>query len=215
MQDNRKFASLAVMALAAALTLSGCKKTTPPPTPTSSQQPAAQPPASASQPAEQPASSTASAAQSASQPSSAPAETPASPQQSAAVASQPPQPPTAVTLPAGTLIRVRLDQDLGSKISQTGQTFRATVARAVVVNGQTLIPIHARADGVVTDAEPLGKIKGEARLAITLQRVHTPSGSYPVATSSIARVEQGKGKRTAAQGWERFWVELPAAARAR
>lgn len=195
MQDNRRFVSLAVVALAAALTLSGCKKNTPPQA--SSQQPAAQTSASAGQPEGQPAASSSTPASqqapAASQAaSSAPAAAPATP--------PPPPQPTIVTLPAGTLISVRLDQDLGSKISQTGQTFRATVARNVVVNGQTLIPIHARAEGVVTDAEPLGKIKGGARLAVTLQRVHTPWGSYPVATSSIARAEKGKGKRTAIMG---------------
>ena len=68
------------------------------------------------------------------------------------------------------------------------------------MGGQTLIPTGSRAEGVVTDAKPLGKIKGGARLAVTLQRVHTPWGSYPVATSSISRAEQGKGKRTAEMG---------------
>jgi hypothetical protein len=105
-----------------------------------------------------------------------------------------------VILPKGTQIRVRLDQDLGSAISQTGQSFRVTVSRPVVVDGQTLIPTGSRADGTVTDAQPLGKIKGEARLAVRLHRIHTPWGSYPVETSSISRVEQGKGKRTAAMG---------------
>jgi hypothetical protein len=105
-----------------------------------------------------------------------------------------------VVLPRGTQISVRLDQDLGSDISQTGQRFRATVSRPVIVGGQTLIPTGSRAEGVVTDAKALGKIKGGARLAVTLQRVRTPWGSYPVATSSIARAEEGKGKRTAVMG---------------
>jgi hypothetical protein len=103
-------------------------------------------------------------------------------------------------LPKGTLIRVRLDEELGSAISQTGQKFRATVSRPVIVGGQTLIPTGSRAEGTVTDAKPLGKIKGGARLSVTLNRVHTPWGRYPVETSSIARAEQGKGKRTAVMG---------------
>jgi hypothetical protein len=35
---------------------------------------------------------------------------------------------------------------------------------------------------------------------VTLQRVHTPWGGYPVSTSSISRIEKGKGKRTAIMG---------------
>jgi hypothetical protein len=102
-----------------------------------------------------------------------------------------------VDLPAGTDLRVRLDQDLGSKISQAGDSFSATVADPVLVNGQTIIPRGARAEGTVIDAKPLGRFKGGADLAIRLERVSTRWGSYPVATSTVSHVEKGKGKRTA------------------
>ncbi len=110
---------------------------------------------------------------------------------------QPPPPPAAVNLPAGTRLRVRLDQDLGSKISQPGDFFNATIVSDVVVDGQTVVPAGARAAGTVIDAQPLGRFKGQALLAIRLDRVQTNWGAYPVATRSIERVERGKGKRTA------------------
>lgn len=116
--------------------------------------------------------------------------------QSSAGAPQAPPPPAVVTLPEGTSLRVRLDQDLGSKTSQPGDNFSATIEDAVVVNGQTVIPRGATAEGTVIDAKPLGRFKGGAVLSIRLERVHTKWGSYPVATSSISRAEKGKGKRT-------------------
>jgi hypothetical protein len=97
----------------------------------------------------------------------------------------------------GTEIPVRLDQDLGSKISQPGDSFSATVAENVDLNGITVVPRGARAEGTVVDARPLGKFKGGAALALKLQRVHTRWGSYPVSTSTIDRAEKGKGKRSA------------------
>jgi hypothetical protein len=109
----------------------------------------------------------------------------------------PPPPPAVVELPIGTHLHVRLDEDLGSKISQPGETFHATIAQDVVVDGQTIIAKGARAEGTVVDAKPLGKFKGEARLEVRLDRVHTQWGAYPVNTSSIEQVEKGKGKRTA------------------
>lgn len=109
----------------------------------------------------------------------------------------PPPPPAVVVLPAGTQLRVRLDQDLSSRDSQPGQTFQATVADDVTVNGEVVIPRSSRADGTVVDAKPLGRFKGGALLAVRLDRVHTRWGSYPVETSSISRAEQGKGKRSA------------------
>jgi hypothetical protein len=120
------------------------------------------------------------------------------PSGSAASQAPPPaMPPAAIDLPAGSRIRVRLDQDLGSKISTPGQSFTATVAEDVIVNGQTVIAKDSRADGTVIDAKPLGHIKGGAYLSIRIDRVHTNWGSYPVETSSIDRAEKGKGKRTA------------------
>ncbi len=116
--------------------------------------------------------------------------------QAGAATPQQPPPPAVVELPGGTRLRVRLDQDLGSKISQPGDAFGATVADDVMVNGQTIIPRGSRAEGVVIDAKPLGRFKGGAYLSVRLERVHTRWGSYPVATSSIDRAEKGKGKRT-------------------
>jgi len=101
-----------------------------------------------------------------------------------------------VDLPAGTDLRVRLDQDLGSKISHAGDSFAATVADPVVINGETVIPRGSEAEGTVINAKPLGRFKGEAALAIRLERVTTRWGSYPVNTGTIARAEKGKGKRT-------------------
>jgi hypothetical protein len=109
----------------------------------------------------------------------------------------PPPPPAVVELPAGTHIRVRLDDDLSSKDSQPGQAFSATVADDVTANGTTVIPRGARADGTVVDARALGRFKGGALLAVKLDRVHTRWGSYPVDTGTVDRAEKGKGKRSA------------------
>jgi hypothetical protein len=115
-----------------------------------------------------------------------------------AQAPMPPPPPAVIELPAGTQVRVRLDQGLSSKTSQAGDTFSATVADDVVVNGNVVIPRESRADGTVIDAKPLGRFKGGALLAVKLERVHTRWGNYPVETGTIARAEKGKGKRSTA-----------------
>jgi hypothetical protein len=191
MNFHRRYLPLAALALVCTLSCNGCKSNTQPETsqnPQSSQNPAA---------AQQSSGATAPTGQPGAQPGLAPAQPGAGSSQPAASAPQAPPPPAFVTLPAGTALRVRLDQDLGSKISQAGDNFPATVADDVMVNGQVVIPKGARADGTVIDAKPLGKFKGGAYLSIRLERVHTNWGSYPVATSSVERAEKGKGKRTA------------------
>ena len=105
--------------------------------------------------------------------------------------------PAAMDIPAGTRIAVRLNNDLGSKISQPGESFSATVTEDVVVGGARVIARGARAEGKVIDAKPLGHFKGGARLALRLQEVNTTAGNYPVSTSPVERFLKGKGKRTA------------------
>src|ERR1700760_4224542 len=62
----------------------------------------------------------------------------------------------AITIPAGTVITVRLGEALSSKDSTTGQEFAAEVAQPVVVEGKTVIAKGASAHGTVVDAKALG-----------------------------------------------------------
>lgn len=103
----------------------------------------------------------------------------------------------ALVIPAGTRLRVRLARTLSSKNSQTGEPFSGTLVSPVRVNGQTVIPAGARAQGTVTAAKSMGRFKGQAELALRLESVRTDGHTYPVRTSRIERVEQGKGKRSA------------------
>lgn len=107
-----------------------------------------------------------------------------------------PAPPPQIVIPAGTRIEVRTDQDLGSKISRSGDTFTATVAHPVALNGQVVIPSGATAEGLVVAAKPLGRFAGGAELALRLERVNVNGHSFPVMTSSIVSAEKGKGRRT-------------------
>src|SRR6266404_2832411 len=97
------------------------------------------------------------------------------------------------TVPAGTVISVRLGETLGSKSSQPGQNFDATLAEPVVVEEKEVIPAGAGAHGVVVDAKPLGRFKGGASLQIELTSIK----DYNVQTASVNRSAKGKGKRTA------------------
>src|SRR4051812_48847471 len=63
------------------------------------------------------------------------------------------------TVPADTVVSVRIGETLGSKTSQSGQNFDATLVEPVVVEGKELIPAGSSAHGVVVDAKPLGHFK--------------------------------------------------------
>ena len=121
---------------------------------------------------------------------------PAGAQSSAAAPAQP-MASQAIVVPAGTRIRVRLGETLSTKENQTGDSFSGVVVDPVRVDGQTVIPAGARAQGVVTNAQSLGRFKGQAVLAIRLDDISANGRTYRVSTSHVERVEQGKGKRSA------------------
>lgn len=102
-----------------------------------------------------------------------------------------------VTIPGGTVLTVRLNQAVGSKISNSGDPFTATLVSPVTVGDKEVIPKGAEAAGIVTEAVPLGRFKGGAKLALTLNSVTIKGTKHDIQTTGVAESEKGKGKRTA------------------
>ena len=100
-------------------------------------------------------------------------------------------------IPTGSHISVTLRQAVGSKISQPGDTFTATVASPVTVGGVTVIRAGSTASGTVVDAKSRGHFKGGALLSLRLDTVRAQGATYQIASSTVERIEKGKGKRTA------------------
>jgi hypothetical protein len=104
-------------------------------------------------------------------------------------ATQPQQaPPNSTMAPA---------QEVNSKTATEGEPFSATVFRPVVIDGKTVIKEGTSASGTVVATKSRGRFKGEGYLELRLDSVRADGRTYPVATSTVERVEQGKGKRTA------------------
>jgi hypothetical protein len=192
MKINRISAAILPFALAGLLLAGGCKKQDQ--QASNESQPAA--PASAPAAAPAPATSPSTGTPASSTPAPAAPTTAAAP----APAPQPPPPPPPpppIVIPAGTHLSVTTTQELGSKLSQPGQSFTATVAAPVSVGGVTVIRVGSTATGTVVDAKALGRFKGGASLALRLDTVRAHGTTYQIASSTIDRAEKGKGKRTA------------------
>jgi hypothetical protein len=93
-----------------------------------------------------------------------------------------------VTLPERTAIHVTLDQAVASNQSRPGDHFDATVSEPVVVNGKTVIPQGAHAEGLVVDSRESGRLMGRARLQLALQSVAVNGQNYDVRTISHPRI---------------------------
>ncbi len=105
--------------------------------------------------------------------------------------------PQPIVVPAGTALVVRLGQAVGSKTSQTGQTFLVTLAQPVTVGGNRAIPAGSTASGTVVSAKAKGKIKGEGELILALTSITVRGKTYSIQTGTLDSTVKGKGKRTA------------------
>jgi hypothetical protein len=112
-----------------------------------------------------------------------------------------------VTIPAGTVLRLRVNRGFGSDISRVEDPVSATVARSVVIGGRTVLPAGSTASGYVAEATRPGKVKGRGRVAVRFTRITPVNGtaSYDMQTRSWVAVAPATKKKDA------FTIGLPAA----
>lgn len=100
-----------------------------------------------------------------------------------------------VTVPEGTDLAVVLDETLSSAQNRSGDKFQASLVSPVVVDDQTVIPQNSRVLGHVVDARPSGRLRGVARLELTLDTLEVDGKSYDIATADQGRVGKNHNKR--------------------
>jgi len=105
----------------------------------------------------------------------------------AETAARAPEPRT-VTLPAGAAIKVRTTTTLSTKSAATGQRFEASLEEPLEQDGWLIAQKGATVRGVIAEADPGGKVKGVARIAVRLTELETVDGQViNLATSLHAR----------------------------
>ncbi len=81
--------------------------------------------------------------------------------------------PQTATIPAGTVLHVRMNQSLSSETNENGDTFSGTLDQPLIVNGMVLAEKGSRVDGRVVDAVRSGRVKGLGKLSVRLTQLHT------------------------------------------
>jgi hypothetical protein len=109
-----------------------------------------------------------------------------------------PSPARTITVPAGTVLTIRMNQRVSVKTSRAGDLFTGRIASPVTENGRTVIPDGSAVTGVVLYARKRGHFKGESVLRLTLSGLKIGDQHYQIATANLTRTKKGKGKRSAA-----------------
>ena len=101
----------------------------------------------------------------------------------------------AVTLPAGTTLRLRLQSAIASDTSRVEDAVRAELAQAVAADGATVLPAGTAIMGNVTAAEQAGRVKGRARLAYRFNSLTYGGERYDIVTAPLSHeAEATKGE---------------------
>ena len=77
------------------------------------------------------------------------------------------------SIPAGSLLHVRLTSTLTSKTSKQGDPFTGMVTQAIMVDGKELVGTGSTVEGHVTFVKSSGRVKGLAEMRVVLDDVIT------------------------------------------
>lgn len=124
------------------------------------------------------------------------ASTPGAETATPAEAAKAPEPPPdrEVTIPAGTTLRLDLGTALASDTSKVEDAVKATLRQAVSIDGDVVLPVGTELQGVVTNVERPGRVKGRAQISYRFNTLSTASETYKVKTAAVGH--QGEATKS-------------------
>ena len=129
-------------------------------------------------------------------PAPAPAPRPA-PAASRATSAPAPRAASGVTIPAGTVVTVRMIDAIDSDVTGEGERFRASIDDPIVVDNQVVIPRNSDATVQVVRVEQSGRISGSDEVSLKLFDITVNGRPYEIASNYAEVKTGGKGKSTA------------------
>jgi hypothetical protein len=134
-------------------------------------------------------------------PPPAPMPPPPPPQEAVQTVAPPPPPPPpvvkTVTVPAGTVIPIRMTDSLDSATTQSNSVFHGSLASELVVDGMVVARQGASVVGRVITAKDATHFSGASELSIELTRIDTVDQPMPLVTDAYTKQGNGRGKNTA------------------
>ncbi len=94
-----------------------------------------------------------------------------------------------ITLPAGTLLPVTLEDSVGSDISRVDQRVHGHLRRAVILHGVEVLPAGTAVTGYVTAAQRPGRVRGRGYVAMRFTEIDPPgAGSEHITSAAVSRL---------------------------
>ncbi len=100
-------------------------------------------------------------------------------------------------IPAGTDIVIRLIDSIDSEKHKQGDTFKASLEEALVLNGETVVPRGADATVVLAAEKESGRLTGRTELTVALESVSVDGREVAVNSATVSQESSSRGQRTA------------------
>jgi hypothetical protein len=94
------------------------------------------------------------------------------------------------TVPANTVLRVRMDAPLSSKTARTGDRFSASVTEPVYggESGVEVVPVGSKVWGRVTTVKRAGR-RSPGQITVSFYQLQLPNGTRPVINGSLSSLQ--------------------------
>ncbi len=102
------------------------------------------------------------------------------------------------SVPAGTILRVRLYNAIDSSRSRNGDAFVASLSVPVTVDEKTILPKGTVVRGIIRQISSSGRLKGRASVTLALDRMEWKGADVPIDTNSITLTSADHKKRNLA-----------------
>lgn len=103
--------------------------------------------------------------------------------------------PSVIWIPPGTVWRVRLENTLDTRRNRPGDRFTASLIQPIVVQGTVVVPGGVYCSGHLIESKPSGRLKGRARISLTLDSFDLNGMRYDLHASRVVRVSGRHRKR--------------------
>jgi hypothetical protein len=115
----------------------------------------------------------------------------------AAVSRAPAVPANTITVPAGTVIAVRMIDGVDSTTNQVGDQFHASLEKDIVVNNAVVAPKGADVYGRLGTVKSAGSIKGRSELELELTGIRINGRLVPLSSGDYEVAGKSRGKQSA------------------
>jgi hypothetical protein len=102
-----------------------------------------------------------------------------------------------VTIPSGTLLKVRMIDGVDSETSQLGQTFQASLDEPIMINGDTVVPRGADVVAKLVEDKQSGKISGRTELTLDLASIRVNGKMVDITTGEVTTASGSRGAKSA------------------